>query len=56
MDENTRAGQTLGSAVSASDADSNSLTYTLEGPGADSFTILSSSGQIRTKSPLDRGV
>ena len=53
VDENTRAGQTLGSAVSASDADSNSLTYTLEGPGADSFTIVSSSGQIRTKSPLD---
>ena len=53
VDENTRAGQNLGSAVSASDADSNSLTYTLEGPGADSFTIVSSSGQIRTKSPLD---
>ena len=51
--ENTRAGQNLGSAISASDADSNSLTYTLEGPGADSFTIVSSSGQIRTKSPLD---
>ena len=53
VDENTRAGQTLGSAISASDADSNRLTYTLEGPGADSFTIVSSSGQIRTKSPLD---
>ena len=53
MDENTRAGQNLGSAISASDADSNSLTYSLEGPGADSFTIVSSSGQIRTKSPLD---
>ena len=53
VDENTRAGQNLGSAVSASDADSNSLTYSLEGPGKDSFTIVSSSGQIRTKSPLD---
>ena len=53
VDENTRAGQNLGSAVSASDVDSNSLTYTLEGPGADLFTIVSSSGQIRTKSPLD---
>ena len=51
--ENTRSGQNLGTAVSATDADSNSLTYTLEGPGKDSFTILSSSGQIRTKSPLD---
>ena len=53
VDENTRAGQNLGSAISASDADSNSLTYTLEGPGKDSFTIVSSSGQIRTRSPLD---
>ena len=51
--ENTRAGQNIGSAVSASDADSNSLTYSLEGPGKDSFTIVSSSGQIRTRSPLD---
>ncbi len=53
VDENTRAGQNIGSAISASDADSNSLTYSLEGPGADSFTIVSSSGQMRTKSPLD---
>ena len=53
VDENTRAGQNFGSAVSASDTDSNTLRYSLEGPGADSFTIISSSGQIRTKSPLD---
>ena len=51
--EDTLSGQPVGSAVSATDADSNSLTYSLEGPGADSFTIVSSSGQIRTKSPLD---
>ncbi len=53
VDENTRSGQNIGSAVSASDADSKSLTYSLEGPGKDSFTIVASSGQIRTKSPLD---
>ena len=53
VDENTRAGQNVGSAVSASDTDSNTLRYKLEGPGAASFTILSSSGQIRTRSPLD---
>ena len=35
------------------DADSNSLTYSLDGPGADSFTIVSSSGQIRTKAALN---
>ena len=53
VDENTRAGQNVGSAVSASDADSNVLRYSLEGPGASSFTIVPSSGQIRTRSPLD---
>ena len=53
VDENTRSGQNIGSAVSASDADSNRLKYSLEGPGADSFTIMSSSGQIRTSAPLD---
>ena len=50
---NTRSGQNVGSAVSASDADSNALRYSIEGPGADSFTIVPSSGQIRTRSPLD---
>ena len=53
VDENTAARQNIGSAISASDADSNNLTYTLEGPGAGSFTIVSNSGQIRTSSPLN---
>ena len=53
VDENTAARQNIGSAISASDADSNSLTYTLEGPGAGSFAIVSNSGQIRTSSPLN---
>ena len=53
VDENTRSGQNVGSAISATDADGNRLTYRLEGPSKDSFTIISSSGQIRTKSPLD---
>ena len=50
VDENTAVRQNIGSAISASDADSNNLTYTLEGPGAGSFAIVSNSGQIRTKS------
>ena len=33
--------------------DGNRLTYTLEGPGKDSFTIVSSSGQIRTRAALN---
>ena len=50
LPENTRAGQNVGSAVEATDADrGNRLTYTLEGPGKDSFTI-TSAGQIRTRS------
>ena len=53
VDENTRSGQNVGSAVSATDADGNRLTYRLEGPGKDSFTIVASSGQISTRSPLD---
>ena len=48
--ENTRDGQNVGSAVEATDADrGNRLTYSLEGPGKDSFTI-ASTGQIRTMS------
>ena len=50
LPENTRGGQNVGSAVEATDADrGNRLTYSLEGPGKDSFTI-TSTGQIRTKS------
>ena len=41
MEENKLAGQNVGSAVEATDADRNSLTYSLEGPGKDSFTITS---------------
>ncbi len=53
VDENTAARQNVGSAISASDTDSNTLAYTLDGPGASSFTIVSNSGQIQTSSPLD---
>ena len=52
VEENTRSGQNVGDAVEAEDPDKDGLTYTLEGPGKDSFTI-TSSGQIRTRSPLN---
>ena len=52
MEENTRSGQNVGSAVEATDPDKHSLTYTLEGPNKDSFSI-TSAGQIRTRSPLN---
>ena len=48
--ENTAAGQNVGAAVTATDADTgDTLTYTLGGTDAASFDIVSSSGQIRTK-------
>jgi hypothetical protein len=53
VDENTRSGQNVGSAVSATDADGNRLTYSLDGPNKNLFTIVSSSGQIRTRAALD---
>ena len=48
--ENTPAGQSIGAAVSATDADAGTtLAYTLGGADAASFAIVSSSGQIRTR-------
>ena len=47
--ENSAAGTSVGSAVTATDADNDTLTYTLSGTDASSFTIGSSTGQITTK-------
>ena len=47
--ENTAAGQNVGAALTATDADSDTLTYTLEGADAASFGIVSGSGQIQTR-------
>ncbi len=51
--ENTAANANIGSPVSATDADNDNLTYTLEGAEAGSFAIDESSGQLKTKSALD---
>ena len=51
--ENTGSGQNIGSAVSATDADNNSLTYSLGGTDKDSFSIVGTSGQLRTKAALN---
>ena len=48
--ENTGAGQNIGNPVSATDGDSDRLTYSLEGRDASAFTIISGSGQLRTRS------
>ena len=48
--ENTAAGENVGAAVSATDQDGDTLTYTLTGTDAASFEIVASSGQLTTKS------
>ncbi len=51
--ENTASNTNIGSAVSATDADNNTLTYSLGGTNANSFSINSGTGQLRTSSALD---
>ena len=51
--ENSRSGTNIGDPVAAADPENNSLTYTLTGIHAESFTIVSSTGQLRVKEPLD---
>ncbi|MCG9130099.1 cadherin repeat domain-containing protein, partial [Candidatus Poribacteria bacterium] len=51
--ENTGSGVDIGSAVSATDADDDTLSYSLGGTDISSFSIDSSSGQLRTSAALD---
>ena len=51
--ENTPAGRNIGSPVTATDEDEDVLTYTLSGADAASFGIVSTTGQLRTRAPLD---
>ena len=51
--ENVTAGTNLGSPVEATDADDDTLTYTLSGVDAESFDIDASAGQLQTKATLD---
>ena len=51
--ENSAAGSNIGDAVAATDADGDTLTYTLGGTDTDSFSIVDTSGQLRTKDDLD---
>ena len=47
--ENTAADTNIGSAVSATDANNDTLTYSLSETDATSFSIVSTSGQLKTK-------
>ena len=51
--ENTPSGQRVGATITASDANSLTLTYSLAGEDADSFAIEGSTGQIMTKAALN---
>ena len=52
--ENTAAGENIGSAITATDPDDgDSITYSLDDGDGAAFDI-DSSGQIKTKEPLDR--
>ncbi len=51
--ENTASGTDIGSPVTATDVDGNTLTYSLSGTDAASFSIDSSTGQLRTAAALD---
>ncbi len=51
--ENTNAGTSIGNAVSATDADGDTLTYSLGGTDATSFSINSATGQLQTSAALD---
>ncbi len=52
--ENTGTGVDIGDPVAATDPDSgDTLTYSLDAAGAESFDIDASSGQLRTKAALD---
>ena len=51
--ENTAAGVKIGSAVSATDANEDTLTYRLGGTDAAAFAIDTGSGQLRTNATLD---
>ena len=51
--ENTAADTNISYPVMATDADGDTLTYTLEGTDAASFAIVSTNGRLRTKAALD---
>ncbi len=49
LEENTAGGQNVGTPVTATDSNDDTVRYSLEGTDADSFDIVSTTGQIRTR-------
>ncbi len=52
VDENTATGENIGDPVAATDTENDTLTYSLDDTGAESFDI-DADGQLRTKADLD---
>ncbi len=53
VDENTPPGRDIGAPIAATDADSDSLTYSISGTDAASFDVVDTSGQLQTKEALN---
>ena len=53
VDENTPAGRDIGAPVTATDAESDPLTYSLDDRHTAIFDINRNTGQLRTKAALD---
>ena len=51
--ENTRARESIGDPVAAEDPENDRLTYSLSGTDAAAFSIVTTTGQLRTLEPLD---
>ena len=51
--ENTAAGSNIGGRIAATDAENDSLTYLMSGDDAAAFELDPSTGQLRTRLPLD---
>ena len=51
--ENTASGINIGNVVSATDEDGDALRYWLSGTNAAAFSIVSTTGQLRTRAALD---
>ena len=56
ISENAGTGADIGTAVSATDPENDPLTYILGGTDAASFDIVATSGQLQTKSALDKEI
>ena len=53
VSENTAAGVDIGAPVTATDADRDTLTYTVGGDDGSAFSVDGATGQLKTKSALD---